>query len=120
MQSEAPSHRQFFGDGQKTFRLTPEGIMELERVTGRGIGGLARSIFASDFRLLEVTETVRLALIGGGTDPQEAAALISKYLTPRPVMEGYALAVAILQAAMLGPSKRTRRAKPTTEGGNDA
>ena len=99
---EAPVHRQFFGDAERDFRLTPEMIQELERITGRGIGGLCRSIFASDFRHVEVLQTIRLALIGGGTDPEEAASLIAAYATPRPVMEPYALAVAILEVTMFG------------------
>jgi hypothetical protein len=117
MSNEAPAHVAFFGDQRRTFRLTPDMIMELERVTGRGIGGLARSLFASDFRLLEITEVIRLALIGGGTEPQEATALIAAYVVPRPIMEPYGLAVSILQTAMLGPVKRTKRAKPISEDG---
>lgn len=109
--SEAPSHRQFFGDAERTFQLTPEMITELERLTGRGIGGLCRSLFVSEFRLAEITEVIRLALIGGGTDPQEAAALITAYVSPRPIMESYGLAVTILETTMFGNSKPETPAK---------
>ena len=45
-------HVAFFGDGEKQFLLTPEMIVELERKTGAGIGGLCRRLFAggSTFR----------------------------------------------------------------------
>lgn len=99
---ETPSHRQFFGDQDRTFRLSPELIAELERKTGRGIGGLCRDLFAGNFRHAEVLETIRLALIGGGEAPEDAAALVATYAAPRPVMEPYAVAVSILETTMLG------------------
>jgi hypothetical protein len=99
---EAPSFRTFFGDQDRTFRLTPDMIVELERKTGRGIGGMCRDLFAGDFRHAEVLETIRLALIGGGETPQVAASLVATYAAPRPVMEPYALAVSILETTMLG------------------
>ena len=103
---DAPSHRAFFGDQNRTFRLTPELIIELERKTGRGIGGLCRDLFAGNFRHAETLETIRLALIGGGESPEDAAALIAAYAAPRPVMETYAFAVSILETAMFGKSGR--------------
>jgi hypothetical protein len=108
---DAPSFRTFFGDQDRTFRLGPELVTELERKTGRGIGGLCRDLFAGDFHLLAVTETIRLGLVGGGTDPKEAASLIAAYVTPRPIMDAYALAVAILETAMLGRTGKKGRGK---------
>lgn len=104
--SESPQHVQFFGDAQRTFSLTPELIAELERKTGAGIGGLCRRLFAGDFRHAEVTETIRLALIGGGEVPEDAAALIAAYAINRPLAETYPLAVAILEATWFGSGPR--------------
>jgi hypothetical protein len=98
-------HREFLGDSIRDFRLTPPMIIELERICHGGIGGIVRRVFARDFTFAEVTETIRLGLIGGGTDPEEAAALIAAHVTPRPLMIGFALATAILQATMLGVEK---------------
>lgn len=100
--ADLPTHRQFYGDAEHDFRLSPELIIALESKTGRGIGGLSRSMFGGDFRLAEITETIRLALIGGGTDPAEAAALVSVYTGIMPIMESYALAVEILANLMTG------------------
>jgi hypothetical protein len=44
-------------------------VRELENVTGTGIGALYRRVVAHDFNLAAITETIRLALIGGGAAP---------------------------------------------------
>lgn len=100
--SDLPALRQFFGDQDRDFRLTPELIAELERLSLQGIGGFTKRFFGGDFKLADLHAVIRLALIGGGTDPKEAAALIAAYVTPRPILESFALAVAILDFAMTG------------------
>jgi hypothetical protein len=99
---DLPTHRQFFGDADRDFRLTPELILELERKTGAGIGGLCRRLFVGDFHHIEILETIRLALIGGGANPEEAAALTTAYAASRPLAETFPLAVAILETAWFG------------------
>lgn len=103
--SEAPVHRQFFGDKDRAFSLPPELIVELERKTSAGIGGLCRRLFAGEFRHVEITETIRLALVGGGERPDAANALVAAYVAPRPLAETYPLAVAILETAWFGKSQ---------------
>lgn len=100
--ADLPIHRAFFGDGERDFTLTPPMIIELERVTNAGIGGLCRRLFAGDFRHVEVLETIRLALIGGGEKPEVAASLIAAYAANRPLIEVFPLAVAILECAWFG------------------
>ena len=100
--SEAPIHRQFFGDAERDFRLTPALITELERKTATGIGNLCRRIFQGDFKHHEVCETIRLALIGGGTAPEEAAAITTAYVQAQPLAESYGVAVSILTLAWFG------------------
>ncbi|MCB1522501.1 MAG: gene transfer agent family protein [Rhodoblastus sp.] len=102
MQRDTPTHRQFFGDAERDFALTPELIIELERVTGAGIGGLCKRLFASDFKHADLLEVVRLALIGGGETPEDAAALVAAYATTRPLAETFPLAVAILETLWFG------------------
>jgi hypothetical protein len=100
------THRAFFGDGERDFRITPELIVELERKTGAGIGALCRRLFACDFKQADVTETIRLALVGGGTSPKEADALIAAYAVNRPFAEVYPLAVSILETLWFGAAKK--------------
>lgn len=80
---DLPSHRQFFGDADRDFRLTPPLILELERVTGSGIGGLSRRFFAGDFRHQELLEVIRLGLVGGGEGAGQGPELPVPRPTPR-------------------------------------
>ena len=96
------SHAAFFGDRERTFALTPPLIAELERLTGQGIGALARKLFAGDFHLQHIAELLRLALIGGGEKPQEAAALVDAYTNEASIAAAYATAVDVLSAAWFG------------------
>lgn len=107
--SDAPVHRQFFGDAEYGFALTPDLIVELERKTASGIGGLCRRLFAGDFRHAEILETIRLALIGGGADPETAAALVATYGAKRPLNETFPLAVSILETAWFGAAENERQ-----------
>jgi hypothetical protein len=99
-------HVGFFGDGEKQFLLTPELIVELERKTASGIGGLCRRLFAGEFRHSEMTEVIRLGLVGGGTSPKEADALVAAYAIARPISEIFPLAVAVLNALWFGNAKK--------------
>jgi len=43
------THRVFFGDRERDFKITPKLIAELERQTGVGVGALCKRLFAGDF-----------------------------------------------------------------------
>jgi hypothetical protein len=92
----------FFGDKERDFRLTPRLILELERVTSVGIGGLCRRLFAGDFKFHDVAETIRGALIGGGETPERANELVETYVAGQPLAPSYALAVSILEVTWNG------------------
>ena len=96
------THKAFFGDREYDFLLTPAMIVELERVTGTGIGALCARLLARDFRHGDLIEVIRLALIGGGTSPKDADALVSAYAINRPLAEVFPLSVAILNRLWFG------------------
>jgi hypothetical protein len=100
------THRQFFGDAERDFCLTPAMILELERKLDRGIGGLCRDLFNGNFRHAEITETIRLALIGAGTSTEEADALVKTYVAGRPLLETWPLAISILQTLWSGKAAK--------------
>lgn len=100
--NELTTHRQFFGDAEYDFRLTPDLVLELERKTASGIGGLSRRFYASDFRFSELTEVIRLGLIGGGMDSEEADALVKTYAARMSVTELYGKALPIIDVLMFG------------------
>ncbi len=95
-------HIEFFGDRERSFTLPTDLIIELERKTGAGIGMLCKRVFAGQFTLGYLFETIRLGLIGGGTTPADAAALVNTYAMGRPLAEIFPLAVAILERAYFG------------------
>ena len=96
------THTAFFGDRERAFAIMPALIPELEAKTGAGVGSLCRRLFAGDFSHGDLTEPIRLALIGGGAAPKEAAPLVAPYVTGRPLAEVYPLAVAILETLWFG------------------
>ncbi|MEO9335966.1 gene transfer agent family protein [Mesorhizobium sp. SB112] len=97
-------HVAFFGDGEKTFALPFELIEELQRKTGVGIGALFQRVRALQFGIADLSETIRLALIGGGTDPKEAAALVAAYVAKRPLADSIPIVFAILETVWFGVS----------------
>ncbi|MDF1598253.1 gene transfer agent family protein [Mesorhizobium sp. YIM 152430] len=95
-------HVAFFGDGERTFALPFPLIEELQRKTGVGIGALFQRMRSLHFSIADISETIRLALIGGGNDPKEAAALVATYVQTRPLADSIPLAFAILETVWLG------------------
>lgn len=96
------THVAFFGDGEHAFALPADLIIELERKTGAGIGTLCKRVFAGQFALGDLFETIRLGLIGGGATPADAAVLVDIYAKGRPLAETFPFAVAILERVYFG------------------
>jgi hypothetical protein len=94
--------RLFFGDQDYAFRLTPAAVIELETKCGAGIGLICNRVFAKQFAQSDISETIRLALIGGGTTPKRAAELVAAYVADRPLSETYPIAAKILERAWFG------------------
>jgi len=114
---KTPTMTTFFGDSERSFTLTPVLIEELERVTGSGIGALAKRLFSGQFKHLDMLATIRLALIGGGETPAVAASLTQVYASERPISEVLPLAVAVLETAFFG--KPTVQVPANEEGKSD-
>jgi hypothetical protein len=95
------AHTAFFGDAEYTSRLTPALILELEQKCG-AVGAICHRVFNRQFSQADVSETIRLALIGGGTTPKRAAELIAAYVTDRPLAETYPLAAKVLERRWFG------------------
>lgn len=118
-----------FADGEYDFRLPVAQIAELQTKCGdTGIGAIFARLMKgryrdqrgeiifnpieAQFKYEDVTETIRLALIGGGggvvngervkVGPTEALKLIQNYVYTRPLLEGWKIAAAILSAFIVG------------------
>lgn len=101
-------HTAFFGDGEKTFAFpTIELIQELERKTGHGIVALFSLLQNKACGFADLTEVIRLGLIGGGMLPVEASALVNTYAIARPIGESLEVAVGILATLFFGVEEKT-------------
>jgi hypothetical protein len=67
---------------------------------------LFRKASAGTYRLAEITETIRLGMIGGGTSPADAEALTRNYVATdgTPFVEAHLLALDILTHFYAGPN----------------
>lgn len=127
-----------FADGEYTFALPLPQLRELQRNTDIGIGGLYRrvtkgvyavgdkTLFRTDeaeFYALDLTETIRLGLLGGGkglvngevitVTPAIANRLLAEYVFPQPLVESWKLIYSILGACIIGydPPKKAEPAE---------
>lgn len=95
-------HTAFFGDGEKTFALTTEMILELERTTGSGIMALHARFRAGIAYFSDLVEVIRTGLIGGGMSPEDAHKLTGIYGRSMQVQDLYHLAFDVLDARYVG------------------
>lgn len=98
------SVKHFFGDGEHDFDIVDAKwslLIELEKTVGSVLPFFHR-MQAGDFRVTELRELIRLALIGGGKTPGEAHRLVGTYFDLSPIAEHLPLAVAITGAALFG------------------
>jgi hypothetical protein len=127
-----------FADGEYTFRLTVEHMAELQEKCGHvGIGEIYARLMAgryrdnggrivlnpleAKFKYEDIAETIRLALIGGGggtvngdsveVTPTKALALVRGYVHPRPLLETWMIASAVLSAFVMGYDDPTAQKK---------
>lgn len=96
------THVTFFGDGEHSFALPFPMIEELQRRTGVGIGALFHRVRSMHFTIADISETIRLALIGGGMEPKAALAMVQTYVEKRPLTESLPIVFAILETIWFG------------------
>ena len=120
-----------WADGKYTFRLGWGELALLQEKTDCGPLALLDRLSGRQWRIEDISHSIRLALIGGGTEPVAALKLVEAYVEKRPPIENVMLAYAIVSAGVQGapdePLKKPRgRAKakssmtsPTENGGSD-
>ena len=92
-----------FADADYPFRLPLKRIAELEERCSAPICTIWKRVcLTGDYEGNDLIETVRLGLIGGGLDPQEARKLIERYCDQWPLAEWHKHALAILGACVEG------------------
>ncbi len=92
-----------WADGSYTFRLGLDEIEELERKRDLSIFEIARRLAPErrDARLSDISEVLRLGLLGGGVNPVEALAKVRRYVDERPLDENRDTAYAIVLAGLM-------------------
>tara|TARA_R110002074_G_scaffold122697_2_gene257607 strand:+ start:816 stop:1232 length:417 start_codon:yes stop_codon:yes gene_type:complete len=92
-----------WGDGEHRFALLLGQIRELQDNAGCGPHVLYERLFTHQWRVDDLSEILRLGLIGGGMSPVDAAKLVARYCYPeRPMVESVKPAIAVLAAALIG------------------
>lgn len=89
-----------WADGSHDFRLSLGGIEELEAKTGESVFTLATRLQHRTARLVDIRETLRIGLVGGGKSPTEALALVRRYIDERPLDENRDAAYAVVLAGL--------------------
>lgn len=91
-----------WADGTYVFRLPYGQIAELQEKTGCGPQFLLSRLVDGTWKIDDLRETIRLGLIGGGTEPLKALHLVRAYVEGRPLLDSVLPARAILTAALVG------------------
>lgn len=95
---------QDFAEGEYAFRLGWSEIIELQDLTDSGPYNLLLRLQNGTWKVEDIAQTIRLALIGGdkSLNPVKAKKLVDRYVKERPVLENMALAQAIIAVALFG------------------
>lgn len=111
-----------WADGTYVFRLAWGQLLELQEKCDAGPYVILQRLHGGEWRVQEVSNVIRLGLIGGGLEPKEALRLVRTYVEDRPPMESLMTAQAVLAAGCIGaqdePSKKA--AAPDQESGSIA
>ncbi|MBO0140218.1 gene transfer agent family protein [Agrobacterium sp. Ap1] len=106
---------EFFGDAEYPLCLTFALAAEWEKLRERSLNfTFACMVETRAAQLLDVREVVRLGLIGGGMEPREAHEKVRVYVENRPLVEGMAVALSVMEAFLFG-SDEWREANPARD-----
>lgn len=96
------SYTGLWADGNYRFRLAIGQLRELQEKCNAGPPEIFERLMKNTWRVDDVRETLRLGLIGGGTPPSQALALVIRYVDMRPWMENVPAALEVMGAALVG------------------
>lgn len=103
--------RLFLGEGEFDFALRIDELIELEQLTGDGIGMTHSRLSSGAYRIADLRGVIRLGLIGAGADKKEA-----HDLTTRHVKEGYLADCVLVARAVTGAAIVGSEDEPMGEG----
>lgn len=91
-----------WADGSFRFRLGWGELAELQEKTNAGPYVVLHRLHVHEWRIEDISNVIRLGLIGGGMPPPDALRKTRTYVEARPPLENHPYAVAILSAGLLG------------------
>ena len=91
-----------WADGDFKFRLGWGELEELQEKTDAGPQVVLQRLHAGTWRVQDISNTIRLAIIGGGLSPEEAVKKVRFYVEQRPPAESVPIALAVLSAGLIG------------------
>lgn len=91
-----------WADGTYSFRLAWGQLGELQEKCDAGPYVVLQRLHSGAWRIEDITNIIRLGLIGGGLEPSPALKLARRYVEDRPPMESLIPAQVILSAALMG------------------
>lgn len=91
-----------WADGTYSFRLAWGQLSELQEKCDAGPYVVLNRLHNGSWRIEDITNIIRLGLIGGGLQPSAALKLVRAYVEDRPPMENLIPAQVILSAALMG------------------
>lgn len=91
-----------WADGDYTFRLGWGELAELQEKTDAGPYVVLNRLHTHHWRIEDLSNVIRLGLVGGGLEPVKALKLVRTYVEARPPMESHPYAVAVLSAGLIG------------------
>jgi hypothetical protein len=91
-----------WADGNHEFCLKWGFVIELQEKCDAGPHYILQRLQIGQWLVQDISETIRLGLIGGGMEPGKALGLVQTYVEARPLLENHGLAMAILAAAIMG------------------
>lgn len=101
--------------GEHGFRLGIEHLRALEQRCNAGPEEILGRLMTRTWRISDVTDTIRLALEGGGLSKDDARRLVAAHVEDAPLALAVELAQAIIMLALWGDAEA-----PSEEGGADA
>jgi len=106
-----------WADGTYTFRLAWGELIKLQEACDCGPFIILSRLMGDAWRVEDISNVIRLGLIGGGMEPVAALKLVRSYVESRPPMENILAAQAILSAAIAGaPDETLKKKRKTTRG----
>lgn len=91
-----------FGGDSRLFRLSVDNLIALQGKRDSGPLEIAGRLQAGTWRIEDITETIRIALIGGGMDGKAARELVEAHVKPPHITAHVLLALAVLLSALQG------------------